>query len=51
MLGQFSTTLSNTKARRIANHRAFGTKKPTAIEEKDLEEAAASVAAMDTDAD
>jgi len=43
--------LSNTKARRIANHRAFGTKKPTAVEEKDLAQAAASVAAMDTDAD
>lgn len=43
--------LTNAKARRIANHRAFGTKKPTAIEEKDLAEAAASVAAMDTDAD
>lgn len=41
--------LANSKARRIANHRAFGKKKPTPIEEKDLEEAAASVAAMETD--
>tara|TARA_B110001452_G_C15238519_1_gene428832 strand:- start:3193 stop:4671 length:1479 start_codon:yes stop_codon:yes gene_type:complete len=43
--------MSNTKARRIANHRAFGTNKPTAVEEKDLAEAAASVAAMGTDVD
>lgn len=43
--------MSNTKARRVSNHPVFGTKKPTAIEEKDLAEAAASVAAMDTDAD
>lgn len=43
--------LANTKAQRIANHPAFGTKKPTANEEKDLAEAAASVAEMDTDAD